>query len=59
MSLRLRHQFQRMEQGLEPDNFVNPDHLSVIERRMLKEAFKLILSVQDRTMKKYHDYMVM
>lgn len=59
MSLRLRHQFQQMQEGIEPDNFINPQELGVIEKRMLKETFKLILSVQDATMRKYGGYMVL
>ncbi len=58
MSLRLRHQFQQIAQRVEPDNFINPDELTVMEKKMLKESFKLISLVQDATMKKYSDYMV-
>lgn len=47
-----------MAQGVEPDNFINPDELTVMEKKMLKESFKLISLVQDATMKKYSDYMV-
>ena len=59
MSLRLKHQYQQIEKGLQPDNFIAPDELSVLEKRILKEAFKLILKVQDATMKKYREYMVL
>ncbi len=59
MSLRLRHQFQQIEKGVVPDNFIDPEELTIIEKRMLKEAFKLIFSVQDAAMKKYSGYMVL
>ncbi|MGE5892656.1 MAG: DUF294 nucleotidyltransferase-like domain-containing protein [bacterium] len=47
MSLRLRHQFQQIEEGIEPDNFINPHDLGTLEKRLLKETFKLIISVQE------------
>ncbi len=59
MSLRLRHQFQQREEGGEPDNFIDPRDLGAMEKRLLKEAFKLILSVQEAARKKYGALMVM
>ncbi len=59
MSLRLRHQLQQIEAGIEPDNFIDPDGLTLIEKKMLKESFKLIRSVQASVMKKYSSYMVL
>ena len=59
MSIRLRHQFEQIEKGIEPDNFIDPRDLGLLERRMLKEVFKLILSVQEATKKKYSDYMAL
>jgi CBS domain-containing protein len=53
MSLRLRHQFRQMGEGTDPDNFINPHDLSVMEQRQLKEAFRLILFVQEATKQKY------
>lgn len=58
MSLRLRHQFQQMQGGVEPDNFIDPHCLSNMEKRLLKETFKLILSVQETTIKKYTTWIV-
>lgn len=57
MSLRLRHQFQQIQGGVEPDNFVDPHGLSTIEKRLLKETFRLILSVQEATTRKYSAWM--
>jgi CBS domain-containing protein len=46
--LRLRHQHGRQRQGLAPDNFLDPDHLSVLDRRILKEAFRQARKLQAR-----------
>ena len=52
MSLRLRHQFQQIQEGTDPDNFIDPHDLGDMERTMLKAAFKLILSAQEALRKK-------
>ncbi len=59
MSLRLRHQFQQIQEGIEVDNFMDPRWLGNMEKRLMKEAFEIILSVQEATMKKYRTWMVM
>ncbi len=59
MSLRLRHQFQQIQDGVEPDNFIDPQSLGTLEKRLLKETFKIILTVQEATIKKYSTLMVM
>jgi CBS domain-containing protein len=53
MSLRLRHQYQQIQNGLEPDNYIDPQNLAELERSMLKSTFKLIEEVQEKAMKKY------
>jgi len=53
MSLRLRHQFHQIEQGIEPDNLIDPHALGRLDASMLKEAFKVVRSVQAATRKKY------
>lgn len=53
MLLRLRHQYEQIEDGKEPDNFVGPDKLSNLERRKVKEAFKLISKMQDIITERY------
>lgn len=58
MSLRLRHQFQQLEKGIEPDNFIDPRELGAMEKRLLKEAFKLIIAVQEATRRKYSSWQV-
>jgi CBS domain-containing protein len=42
MQQRLIHQLRQMEEGTLPDNHINPEQLSELERRMLKEAFSVI-----------------
>jgi len=46
MLVRVRHHVDVISQGGEPDNYVNPDELSIIQRTMLKEAFKTIDRLQ-------------
>jgi len=46
MLVRVRHHADVLSQGGEPDNYVNPDTLSIIQRTMLKEAFKAIDRLQ-------------
>lgn len=38
--LRLRHQRQMDEAGEQPDNYLDPDTLNELDRRILKEAFR-------------------
>ncbi len=42
MQLRLMHQQYQHEQGLEPDNFLDPHELSELERRTLKDSLGVI-----------------
>lgn len=42
MQIRLVHQLQQFEDDISPDNFVNPSHLSDLEKQTLKEAFEVI-----------------
>ena len=46
MLIRVRHHVNVLRQGGVPDNYVNPDELSIIQRTMLKEAFKTIDKLQ-------------
>jgi CBS domain-containing protein len=46
MLVRVRHHVDVISRGGEPDNYVNPDELSIIQRTMLKEAFKAIDRLQ-------------
>ena len=46
MLVRVRHHVDVINRGGEPDNYVDPDELSIIQRTMLKEAFKAIDRLQ-------------
>lgn len=47
MLLRFRHSVGLIKQGKEPDNYINPSELSMIQRTLLKMAFKTIDELQD------------
>jgi CBS domain-containing protein len=53
MLLRIQHQFEQIEAGKEPNNFVNPRNLSNLEKRMMKESFSLIARMQDIIIERY------
>ncbi len=46
MHLRLVHQLRLLDEGKEPDNFINPGDLTDIEKKTLKEAFSVIGRLQ-------------
>ncbi len=46
MLVRIRHHVSVINRRKEPDNYVNPEELSIIQRTMLKEAFKTIDKMQ-------------
>jgi CBS domain-containing protein len=45
--LRVKHQANKLMQGLEPDNYLSPKELSKLEQEHLKDAFKVIKTLQD------------
>jgi len=51
--LRIHHQYAQISSGQEPDNFINPNKLSNLERRSIKEAFQLISKIQDMIIERY------
>jgi CBS domain-containing protein len=46
--LRLRHQHFEEEHGRPGDNFINPDQLNELDRRILKESFRQARKLQQR-----------
>ena len=46
MLVRVRHHVRLIQQGSLPDNYIDPETLSIIQRTMLKEAFKSIDKLQ-------------
>jgi CBS domain-containing protein len=53
MTLRLRHQYRQIEKVAEPDNFIDPRDLGSLDVRMLKEALKIVRSVQEAVRMQY------
>jgi CBS domain-containing protein len=53
MLLRIHTQLEQMESGRPVDNFINPDKLSGLEKRTMKEAFHLVSRMQDLIMERY------
>ncbi len=44
--LRLEHQAEQIQAGEEPDNYIFPAQLSKLEREHLKDAFKVVQTMQ-------------
>lgn len=56
MLLRIHHQYEQIRTGKAPDNFVNPNNLSHLERRSIKDAFSLVSNVQDLIIERYKSF---
>jgi CBS domain-containing protein len=53
MLVRIRHHVSTINRMGEPDNYINPEELSIIQRTMLKEAFKTIDRLQQSLKLRY------
>ncbi len=53
MLLRIQHQLEQKAAGREPDNFVNPDRLTNLQKKTIKEAFNLVRHIQDSIIERY------
>ncbi|MGE5808726.1 MAG: DUF294 nucleotidyltransferase-like domain-containing protein [Nitrospirota bacterium] len=53
MLLRIHNQYAQISAGEAPDNFINPNRLSNLEKRSIKDAFQLISKVQDEIIERY------
>lgn len=51
--LRIRHQYEQIIQGKMPDNFIDPESLSNLEKKLLKDTFQLISKLQDILIERY------
>lgn len=51
--LRIYNQLDQIEKGEQVDNYINPDKLSMIKKKTLKESFNLIAEVQEAVIKRY------
>ena len=56
--LRIHHQYRQMEAGKHIDNFIHLESLSHLERKSLKNIFRLILRVQDLVMERYKSFII-
>ena len=57
--LRILHQFDQIQAGIKPDNFINPDELTNLQKKTLKESCQLISRIQDSIAKQYNPGSVM
>ena len=46
MQLRVIHQLSQIEEGSEPDDYIYPEQLTDLEKRMLKDGFGVIVKMQ-------------
>lgn len=53
MLLRIQHQLEQIESGKKPDNFINPQKLSNLEKRTIKDEFHLISKMQGLIIERY------
>ena len=53
LATRLRHQHAQIARGEPPDNFVNPERLGPLDRRLLKEALRSARGLQQRLQVEY------
>jgi CBS domain-containing protein len=53
MLLRIQHQFEQMKEGKDINNFIDPNALSNLEKRIAKETFQLISKLQDSIIERY------
>jgi CBS domain-containing protein len=59
MLLRIHHQYEQIKNGKDPDNFINPNNLTNLEKKTLKEACQFISRLQDALAKQYSPGTVM
>ncbi len=53
MMLRMRNQFEQIKQRSPVDNFIDPETLTNLEKKTIKEAFNVISKVQDLLIERY------
>ena len=53
MLLRIQHQFEQLKEEKDINNFINPNNLSNLEKRIAKETFQLISRIQDLIIERY------
>jgi CBS domain-containing protein len=58
MLLRIQHQFEQISEGMRPDNFVNPNRLSNLEKKTIREAFHLVSEMQNLIVERCKPFIV-
>ncbi|MDQ7787742.1 MAG: DUF294 nucleotidyltransferase-like domain-containing protein [Thermodesulfovibrionales bacterium] len=53
MMIRIQLQFEQIKESKEINNFINPNNLSNLEKRIAKETFQLISKIQDLIIERY------
>jgi CBS domain-containing protein len=53
MLLRIHNQLEQIESERTPDNFINPNKLSGLEKRTIKDSFQLVSRMQDLIIERY------
>lgn len=53
-TLLMHNQIRQIEEGLRPDNFINPETLTGIEKNTMKESFQLAANLYELIEKKYN-----
>jgi CBS domain-containing protein len=51
--LRMMHQANKLQKGQQPNNYLSPKEISKLEREHLKDAFKVIKTMQDHRQSTY------
>jgi CBS domain-containing protein len=54
LTLRIRRQWEQFQTGQPVSNYLNPAHLSALDRRMLRQGFKVIAHAQANLKEAYH-----
>jgi len=58
MLLRIHTQLAEIERGSSPDNFIDPQALTNLERKTIREAFSLISKLQDHVIERYRPMII-
>lgn len=53
MLLRIQNQYAQMKEGADINNFIDPNKLSNLEKKIAKETFQLISSIQNLIIERY------
>jgi CBS domain-containing protein len=53
MSLRIHHQHRQVAAGRAPDNFLDPERLTALEKKAARDAFVLVAKLQNLVIERY------